>query len=249
VRRGPRLISIYAGIGRTWWAWAPSLVGLAAVIFVPLGLIDALAAEVNLDALDVTNGLRLLAGVAAVGAIATTSLFGEVFFSGAVAVSLTHPEHLNPPSLRTIARTLKYGRLIAVDLLYLLIVFVGLLLLFVPGALAFVWLGLAGPVVEIERRTVRGAMRRSVQLVRGNFWTVFGVLVPVLVGGEAITEGIAGEVHRLLGDTFLASWLAEALGNTLTSPFFAVAAVLLTLELIEAEDGSAPALHSAPVPA
>lgn len=227
----------------------PSLVALAVAIFVPLGAIDALAAHVEVDSLNITNGLKLLAVMAAVGAITTTSLFGEVFFSGAVAISLTHPEHLNPPPLTKIARTLKYRRLVAVDLIYLFTVAAGFLLFVVPGVLAFVWLGLAGPVVEIERRTVRDALRRSWQLVHGRFWTVFGVLVPIEIVGDVITDGIAGFVHHQLGDTFLASWLAESLGNVLTSPFFAVAAVLLTLTLIEAEDGAAPALRSAPVPA
>jgi hypothetical protein len=249
VSRARNLISIYAGIGRTYWAWAPSLLLLAVVIFIPLGLLDALAAEVEVDSLNITNGLKLLAVIAAVGAVTTTSLLGEVFFSGAVAVSLTHPEHLNPPSLRTIARTLRYGRLIAVDLVYVVIVAVGLLLFVVPGVLAFVWFGLAGPVVEIEHRTVWGALRRSWTLVRGRFWTVFGVLVPIEIVGDSIGGGIAGLVHGALGHGLLASWLAESLSNIAFSPIFAVAAVLLTLELIEARDGSAPALHSAPVPA
>jgi hypothetical protein len=250
VRRGPRLLSIYADIGRTWWAWMPSLVTLAVLIFVPLGALDALAVTVEVDSLNIANGIKLFAVMAAVGAIVTTSLLGEVFFSGVVAVSLTHPEHLNPPSLGTIARKLKYGRLIAVDILYVAMVALGGLVLWLVGSvIVFVWLGLAGPVVEIEERGVLGALRRSFQLVRGRFWTVLAVLVPIEVAGDAITGGIAGFVHHLFGHTFLASWLAESLGNVLTSPFFAVASVLLTLKLIEARDGSAPALHSAPVAA
>lgn len=247
--RARNLISIYARIGRTYWSWAPSLLLLAVVVFIPLGLLDALAAEVEVDSLNVTNGLRLAAVIAAVGAVTTTSLLGEVFFSGAVAVSLTHPEHLNPPPLRTIARNLKYGRLIAVDIVYVAIVAVGLLLFIVPGVLAFVWFGLAGPAVEIEHRTVRGALARSWSLVRGNFWTVFLVLVPIEIVGDTIGSGIAGLVHGALGHGLLAGWLAESLSNIAFTPIFAVAAVLLTLELIEARDSSAPRPQSAPVPA
>lgn len=250
MRRVRPLISIYADIGRTWWAWLPSLVTLALLVFIPLGALDALAVTVEVDSLNITNGIKLLAVMAAVGAITTTSLLGEVFFSGVVAVSLTHPEHLNPPSLGTIARKLKYGRLLAVDILYVVVVALGgVLLLLVGTFLFFVWFGLAGPVVEIEQRGVLGAMRRSFQLVRGRFWAVAGVLVPIEIVGDAITGGTAGFVHHLLGDSFLATWLAEAAGNVLTSPFFAVAAVLLTLRLIEAEDGTAPVLRSEPAPA
>jgi len=248
VSRGRQLASLYARIVRTYWSWAPSLLLLGLIVFVPLGLLDALAAEVDLDSLDVTSGIKIAALVAAIGALTTTSLLGEVFFSGAVAVSLTNPEGERPPPLRGIARRLRYGRLIAVDVVYVLIVVIGLLLLVVPGVLAFVWLGLAGPVVEIEDRTVRGALARSWHLVRGNFWLVFGVLVPIELVGDAIGEWIAELIHDALGDSLLAGWLAESLSNIAFSPLFAVAAVLLTLELIREKDGAGPRLNSAPAP-
>jgi len=248
VSRSRRLGSLYAQIWRTYRSWAPGLLLLGAIVFVPLGLIDAAAAEVDLDSLDLTSGVKIAALVAAVGALTTTSLLGEVFFSGAVAVALTHPEGERIPPLREIARRLSYGRLIAIDVVYVLIVIIGLLLLFVPGALAFVFFGLAGPVIEIENRTVRGALARSWQLVRGNFWIAFLVLVPVEIVGDAIGEGIESLVHHTLGDSFLAGWLAEALSNLAFSPVFAVAAVLLTLELIGERDGVGPRLNSAPAP-
>jgi hypothetical protein len=129
-----------------------------------------------------------------------------------------------------------------------ILVAAGLLLFFVPGALAFVWLGLAGPVVELEERTVRGALARSWRLVRGNFWFVFWVLVPIEVAGDAIGEGVAALVHGALGHSFLASWLAESLSNIALSPIFALAAVLLTVELIAAKEGVGPRVHAAPTP-
>jgi hypothetical protein len=249
VSRTGKLISLYARIGRTYWSWAPALLLLAVVVFVPLGLLDALAIQVDVESLDLTSGLKVAAVLAAVGLLTTTSLLGEVFFSGAVAVSLTHPDHERPPPLREIAKQLKYGRLIAVDIAYVAIVALGLVLFLVPGVLAFVWLGLAGPVVEIEDRTVRGALARSWRLVRGNFWIVFLVLGPVELVGDAIGEAIASGVHSALGDSLLATWLAESLSNIAFSPVFAVAAVLLTLELIRDRDGAGPRLHSAPAQA
>jgi hypothetical protein len=247
-RRG-KLVSLYARIGRTYLSWAPALLLLAVVVFVPLGLIDALTLEVDLDSLDLSSGIKVAALVAAVGALTTTSLLGEVFFSGAVAVSLTHPEHERPPSLKEIAGRISYGRLIAVDFAFLAIVAVGFVLLIVPGFLALVWFGLAGPVVEIEDRTVRGALTRSWQLVSGHFWTVAFVLGPIEIVGDTISRAIANGVHSALGDSLLTSWLAESVANIATSPFFAVAAVLLTLELIAEKDGAGPRLNSAPAPA
>lgn len=244
--RRRELLSLYARIGRTYWSRRASLLLLAAVIFVPLGLLDAIAAEVNVDSLDFTSGLKIAAAAAAVAAITVTGLLGEVFYSGTVAVSLTHDEHEHPPSLTEVARRLDYRRLILVDIAYVALVLVGFLAAFVPGVLVFVWFGLAGPVVEIEKRTVRGAFARSWRLVRGNFWTVLLVLGPIELAGDAIGDSLAAFVHHLLGESFLASWLAEAVANVVLTPVFAIAAVLLTLDLIAAKDGAGPPLDPAP---
>jgi hypothetical protein len=244
-----RVASLYIRIGRTYLSWAPSLLLLAVIVFLPLGLVDALTTTLDVDSLDLDSGLKIAALVAAISALTATSLVGEVFYSGAIAISLTHPEHERPPPLREIARRIDYGRLITVDLLYVLIVVAGMLLLFAPGVAAFVYLGLAGPVIEIERRTVRGALARSWRLVRGRFWTVFAVLVPIELVGDSIGESAGHLVHDLLGETFVATWLAESVANFLFSPVFAVAAVLLTLDLIAEKDGTAPSLKPRPAPA
>ncbi|HEX3041867.1 MAG TPA: hypothetical protein VHP56_07250 [Solirubrobacterales bacterium] len=244
-----RLATTYARIWRTYWGWASSILLLAVIVFVPIGLLSALTLNVELDALNITNGVKLAALALAVGAVTLTGLLGEVFFSGAIAVSLTHPHGEDPPPLREIARRLNYRRLIAVDLIFVAIVGLGLLLAVVPGVLAYVWLGLAGPVVELEDRTAIGALRRSLALVRGNFWLVFLVLVPIELVGDAIGGGLATLVHDLFGHTFLATWLAESLADAALSPVFAVAAVLLTVELMRAKDGEAPPVHLTPVPA
>jgi len=244
-----RLATTYRQIWRTYRGWAPSILLLAVIVFVPLGLLNALTMDVELDSLDLTNGIKLAAFALAVGVVTATGLIGEVFFSGAIAISLTHPHGENPPPLREIARRLKYGRLIAVDLAFVAIVAVGLILGIVPGILAFVWLALAGPLVELEGCSAGGALRRSLHLVRGDFWLVFWVLAPIEIVGDAIGSGLAALVHDLLGHTFLATWLAESLADAALAPVFAVAAVLLTVNRLTAKEGSAPPLHAAPVPA
>jgi len=246
---GRRLAVVYADIWRTYWGWMPSLLLFAALVFLPLGLLDALSLQVNVDSLDLTSGIEIAALVLAVGAVTMTGLLGEIFFSGAIAISLTHPHGQRPPGLREIAGRIKYGRLIVVDIGFVVLVAAGLLVGLIPGVLAFVFLGLAGPVVEIEERSAVGALRRSFELVRGSFWFVFWVLLPIEVLGDAVGGGLAGLVHHELGDSFVAAWLAEAVSNAFLSPVFAVAAVLLTVELIARKEGAAPPLHATPVPA
>lgn len=244
-----RLVATYGRIWHTYWSWAPSILLLSLVIFLPLGLLDAATMNVELDSLDVTDGFKLAAVALAIGVVTATSLLGEVFFSGAIALSLTRRDGKGAPPLREIARSLNYGRLIAVDLAYVALVAIGLLLGLVPGLLAFVWLSLAGPVVELEERTAKGALTRSMRLVRGNFWLVLWVLLPLQVLGDAVGEALATLVHDLFGETFVATWLAEAATDIALSPLFAVAAVLLAVELIRKREGEAPPIHSTPVPA
>jgi len=248
-----RLGSIYWRIGQTYVTKAGSLFGLAAVVFIPIGLLDAFTTGIEIESLDPGSLVKLAAVLGAVAAITMTGLLGEVFFSGAVAVSLTHPAHEKPPSIVEVARQLDYRRLILVDIAYVALVILGLIAFFIPGILVFVWFGLAGPVVEIEGETVRGALRRSASLVRHNFWLVFLVLAPVELAGDLVAELVGHLVHGALGETFLATWLAESASNIVFTPIFAIAAVLLTLDLIarrrETDSGESSSLESAPVSA
>ncbi|HEY1284713.1 MAG TPA: hypothetical protein VGF04_01375 [Solirubrobacterales bacterium] len=240
--------SLYARIARTYVAWAGTLLPLALVVFVPLGLVHAIPVHLDAVSLDLRGGIEVLILASAVLVLAATGLIGEVFYTGAVSIALTHPHGGEPPSLREVAGMVSYGRLIAVDLAFGALVAVGLVALVVPGVLAFVFLGLAAPVVEIERRGFRDSFRRSFSLVRGHFWLVFWVLLPIELAGDGLTNLATALAHDLLGDSLIAEWMTDTASNIVLTPFYAVAAVLLTLDLIATRDGAAPRLHSAPAP-
>jgi hypothetical protein len=247
VSRRAELLSIYVRIWRTYLRWAPSLLLLALVVFVPLGLIHAIALNAEVSSFDVGTWVELLAVALAVLALAATGLIGEVFYTGAVAISLTHSREGRPPSLREIAGMVNYGPLIAIDLIYGAAVAVGFVTFVVPGLLVFVWLGLAAPVVEIEHRGIREAFARSVRLVRGKFLIVAAVLIPIEIVGDALTEVATRFSHDLLGGSVFAEWLADVLSNLAFTPFYAVAAVLLAVDRIR-EKGGGVELHSKPLP-
>jgi hypothetical protein len=246
VTRRAEILSAYARIWRTYTGWAPSLLLLAAAVFIPLGLVHAIALESQLSSIDFSAGFKLLTTLVAVLALAATGLVGEIFYTGAVAISLTHPHDGRPPSLREIAGMVSYGPLIAIDLIYGVLVSLGLVLFVVPGALAFIWLGLAAPVVEIEQRGIREAFLRSMRLVRGRFWIVALALIPIELIGDALTDLSASVAHNLLPTEFLSEWLADALANIAFTPFYAVAAVLITVDRIREKDGGGVDLHSRP---
>jgi hypothetical protein len=239
-----RVGGTYLGIARIYREWWGAILLLGLVVFVPLGLIDAAANQIDVESLDIDNGIEVFAVIATAGAVTTTGLLGEVFFAGAISLSLTHPEGDRPPPLRHLARRISYGRLILLDIAYVLIVALGLLLLVVPGVAAFVFLGLAGPAVELEHRTVRGALARSYRLVRADFWLVLWVLIPIEIAGDALGDAAEQLSHHLLGDSFFSTWLSESASNILLSPVFAIAAVLLATRLIAVVDGSGPRIRS-----
>ncbi|HWA53435.1 MAG TPA: hypothetical protein VG816_04610 [Solirubrobacterales bacterium] len=245
--RRAQLASIYLRIGRTYWRWAPSLLLLAVIVFVPLGLVHALTLEAHLGSFDFGGGLKLVAILGAVLALAATGLVGEVFYTGAVSILLTHPHDGEAPSMREIAGMIKYGPLVAIDLLYGFMVAIGLIVFFFPGILVFVWLGLAAPVVEIEHRGIRAAFRRSIELVRHKFWIVALVLIPIELLGDGMTNLATEATHGLFGSEFICEWLADVLANIAFTPFYAVAAVLLTVDLIR-EKGGGVELRHAPSP-
>jgi hypothetical protein len=247
--RRRRLLGVYARLGRTYRAWAPRLLALAVVVFVPLGFVDALLEQIDTSSLDVTSGFQIFALLGAIAAITASGLFGEVFFSGAIAASLTHPENEEQPGFVHLARHISYGKLIAVDLIFVLMMVLGAVLFIVPAILVFVFLSLSGPVVELEKRGIWDGFKRSFQLVRGHFWMAAAVLIPVEIVGDAINDAIVGAAHHLLGHTLLSAWLGESIGNIVTAPVASVAIVLLTLDLINHRDGAAPRLKRRPAAA
>jgi hypothetical protein len=240
------LLSLYGRTWRTYFAWAGTLLPLAFFVFVPLGLVHAVPVHVEATSLNLGSGLEIFGAGLALLLLVTTGLLGEIFYTGAVAIALTHPHDGEPPSLREVARMIDYRALIAVDLIFGVLVAVATLVFLVPGILAFVYLGLAAPVVEIEHHGVRAALTRSISLVRGHFWLVLAVLVPIEIVGDVATSVATQATDTVFGDSLIAKWLTDTATNIVLTPFYAVAAVLLALGLIAARDGTSPRLNSTP---
>ena len=140
-------------IAQVYVEQARFILPVAIVLFVPLGLLEAWgehAFELEAEDLDAAKLAGLL--VAAVVQVATSSL-GEVFYAGVVmsAVSESMEGHERPP-VRKLLRTLPYGGLIVVDLLFSLGLAFGLVLLLVPGLIFFARYVLAAPLLGARAR-------------------------------------------------------------------------------------------------
>jgi hypothetical protein len=102
-------------------------------------------------------------------------------------------------------------QLLAVSVLFGLGVAFGFVLLIIPGLILLVIWSVVAPVTVLERPGVFAAFGRSRELVRGNGWPVFGVIlaVGVTVFVIALVAGLASVALGSLGGALL-QWAATA---------------------------------------
>ncbi|HWD75640.1 MAG TPA: hypothetical protein VG371_10900 [Solirubrobacteraceae bacterium] len=79
--------------------------------------------------------------------------------------------------------------LMGVSVLYAVGVAIGFVLLIIPGLILLVMWSVVAPVTVVERPGVLAAFARSRELVRGNGWAVFGVIV--LLGLAVVVVSVA----------------------------------------------------------
>jgi hypothetical protein len=136
--------------------------------------------------------------------------------------------------------------LLGVGLVYSVVTTIGVMLCIIPGVVAYVFWALASPALVLERGTFRQAFSRSVKLVKGAFWRVFGIL---LLAGiiEYLFSNIiqlpfslgSGTFQQLLnpsqvvvpstGDLLLQS-VGQIIAGTIATPFVALVTVIVYLD-------------------
>lgn len=207
------------------------LLGLALLIFVPLGLLgtlDELVAELGEDA---DNELVVLSGVLSGIVVGVSSLLGQLLYSGAVAAALLHPEPQGSPSLRVLLRQARWGRLAAIDALFAVGLLVSLLALLVPGVLFFARYVLAPPLADVEGTGVREAFRRSAEVTSGARRLVLALLLSVLAASALVESGLDAVIGAIGGDGFLVDWATAAVASIATNPPFALLSIGLVIVL------------------
>jgi hypothetical protein len=227
-----RPTAVYRETLATYARRAHQLLLVGAVVFVPLGLLEAVVGRVGPIGSATDNGITIVAVLALLLVQVVIGLVGEVFYSGAVANLIAFTRQGGELSLRTLAVRLAYRRLIAVAVLYDIAVAVGLLAFVVPGVFLFTCLALAAPLVELQGCGVREAFARSRRLARGQFWRVLAVLGPITLASQSLDDAVRALSHHIVGHGLVADWFADAATSILVYPLYAVAAVLITLRLL-----------------
>jgi len=120
--------------------------------------------------------------------------------------------------------------LIGASLLAGLGIAVGFVLLIVPGLVLLTWWALIAPSIVLERTGAIGAFGRSRELVRGNGWQVFGVIVGILLL-QIVVSFVVTAIVAVVANTPVGNAIASLITNTLIAPVSAIAAATMFLEL------------------
>jgi hypothetical protein len=219
-----------ATVYRAHWAF---LVPAAMVVLLPQALADAFLDSPELEGI---HSLRDIATLAALPLTVAINLFGQAIYAGLTAAAVIDWRAGLPlPRLSTLVRSLPIGGLILLDLLMTAGIALGLVLLVAPGLVFAAYFGISPVLLKIERRGVVASMRRSAELVRGNFWRVFALVVGVITVTEAVAAAIAAPLHGLVAST-----LADLAADGVIEPIEGLAIALVAIRLLELH-GEAPA--------
>ncbi len=130
--------------------------------------------------------------------------------------------------------------LIGAGLLAGIAIGIGFLLLIVPGLILLTIWSVIAPVIVVEHSGVMASFGRSRELVRGNGWQVFGVIVVVYIIIFAASL-ILGAIGTAISDSAVGRIVFNLISSTLTAPVAALVAAVIYFRLLEIKGGAAPA--------
>jgi hypothetical protein len=223
-----RKLEVGAVVRRVWSIYvdqAPVLMPAAAVVFVFTGIASYLLLQAG-------PGPWLLGLL--ISLVATTLFTGMVV---ELVADVQDGRRDAKPSQLLRAVTPVLGTLIAVGLAVGFLTVIGLALVIVPGLIALTVWSVAAPVVVIERPEGLKAMRRSRELVAGNGWPVFGVIL-LLNLAIAVVAGVLAAAAESAGTG--AGIVTRVVLGVLTAPFSALGAAVLYFELLRVRQEARP---------
>jgi ABC-type multidrug transport system fused ATPase/permease subunit len=196
------------------------LIPAALAIFVPVALINGI----------IYAGDVSIFGAIIVAAVATIATY---WFQGMVVEAAR--DILDGRRDQTVGSLISsvtpvLGPLIVAGILAGLGIGIGLLLLIVPGLFLLTIWAVIAPVIVIERSDAIAAFGRSRELVRGNGWQVFGVIL-VLFLLQFVVTAVIQALANSITDSFAGYAVGDLIVRLLVAPLSALAAAVLFFEL------------------
>jgi hypothetical protein len=195
---------------------APVLLPAAAVVFVITGILSAV----------LVAAAPALALVAVIISLAATTLFTGIVVE--LVADLQDGRRDSSVSALLQAAAPVIGQLLLVAIVIAIGVVIGFVLIIVPGLILITIWSVAAPVVVLERPGVFAALSRSRELVRGNGWQVFGVILVLDILVVIVGSGIEIAADSASSG---AGIVARVIVGVLSAPLSALAAAVLYFEL------------------
>jgi hypothetical protein len=177
-----------------------------------------------------------------VGAVAgaLVSIVGTFWIQGALVVAVQDVR--DGRADLTIGETLsrvqpKINKLTLAGLLAGIGILIGFLLLIVPGLILLTWWLFIVPVIMLEDAGIMESFGRSRELVRGNGWNVFGLIVMtilILIVAQIVLSLILSPL-----DDDVQGYVGSLISNTLLTPFVAAAWTIGYFHLRDVESAAA----------
>ncbi len=140
-------------------------------------------------------------------------------------------------SLRLLSNTgRRFFAVVGVSLIVAISQLVGLAFCFVGTVVPMVFFAATIPALILERRGVGGALGRSVELTKGHFWHVLGVVLSAAFIAALLNGALAVALNIFAQNTspttqVLSQAVANTIASVLTTPFTAAATVALYFDL------------------
>jgi len=181
------------------------------------------------------------------GAIAAAfvSLAGTFWLQGALVIAIedVRDGRADLSVSETLSRVRPRMNALAIGgILASIAITIGFILLIVPGLVLLTWWLLIVPVIMLEGRSATESFGRSRELVRGNGWNVFGLIVltvVILIVAGIILGIVLALVLNFLSDD-LAQYISSVISNTIFTPFVAAGWTLAYYHLREEQTAPAP---------
>jgi hypothetical protein len=226
-----RARSVIRAAMRTYREEFRRVASIAFVVFGTVAAIDAVAVVLVAD-----RHVPRPLGAAFVSLVAGVfTMAGVVVYAGILDKVVGAHLHGHPDlTLREITRVLPLHRLIGADVVLAVATVIGLALFVVPGVIIFTMWSLVGPVITIEDRSVRSALARSWQLVRGHFWLTFFLVTLPLQVEETVLHAI--HYAEVFDHPLVPAFLVNGLLGMVVGSIVGLVEVVLAYDLIASAD-------------
>ncbi len=212
-------------LSRTFAVWWGNLVPFATIAFLVYSpfiiatALDGLTAQGESNPVTPVMPLVTLAMTLG-GLVAQSVLSGAIIFG--VLTHLQGNEATVRESLRVGLRYL--FPILLVSILQVIIIGLGVMLLLIPGLIAMCAFWVVVPVTVTERPGIWASIERSSELTRGDRWSVFGIIIVLMIlnsVGSLLVQGVALAISgpQIAG---LVGVLTQALLGTLGAVAMAV---------------------------